>query len=123
MIELTRRFLHFYEKSPESVEIHFVTKEEIGKIHKEIFNDPSPTDCISLPIDDVVLGTSFVCPEVAQEYVNENGGDLYREISLYLIHSLLHLIGYRDDTEENTSEMRAQETRSLSHLNDHLISG
>ncbi|MDN3508169.1 MAG: rRNA maturation RNase YbeY [Simkaniaceae bacterium] len=121
VIDLTRRFLHFYKKTPETVEIHFVTKEEIGKIHAQFFDDPTPTDCISLPIDDVVLGTVFVCPQVAQEYVHEHGGDLYREISLYLIHALLHLLGYDDIDEKDLAEMRAQERRALAHLCDHLI--
>ena len=110
--QLVQAFINLYGIVTESVEIH-----------ADFFDDPTPTDCISFPIDDVVLGSIFVCPTIAQEYVEKNGGDLYREITLYTIHALLHLIGYNDIEECDRAAMREQETFSLDRLNEFLIRG
>lgn len=106
----------------DEVAIHFVTKEVIGQLHARFFGDPTPTDCISLPIDEVDegsyrhLGEVFVCPEVACEYVRDHGGDPLTETFLYIVHGLLHLMGY-DDIEEQTA-IRAAEERHLAHLKE-----
>lgn len=109
------------KKKFDEASIHFVTTEEICALHAEYFDDPSPTDCISFPIDNSdggyrVLGDVFVCPETAIEYAGENGGDPYEEATLYIVHGVLHLLGYRDIEEEEEKEMRAGEARHMKHL-------
>lgn len=106
----------------DEVSITFVNEEEISLIHKEYFNDPSPTDCISFPFEDTdnehkVLGDAIVCPAVAKKYVLENGGEVETETTLYLIHSLLHLLGYDDIDHEDRLEMRKAEARHMKNLN------
>lgn len=96
--------------------LYFVTKKKITKLHGEFFEDPTPTDCISFPIDDEHLGEIFICPAVAIEYASKKNLDPKRETTLYLIHGLLHLIGY-DDLEPKTKKaMRAKEKRCMGHL-------
>lgn len=102
--------------------IHFVSVEAICSLHKQYFNDPSPTDCISFPMDDAkeqgykVLGEVFVCPEVAKGYIQEKGGDLYEETSLYIVHGLLHLMGYEDMNNDERAKMRQAEKRHMENL-------
>lgn len=104
------------------VAINFVTTERICDLHNQFFDDPSPTDCISFPLDDAdevnyrVLGEIFVCPETAIKYATENQLDPYEETTLYIIHGLLHLMGYDDLAPEEIDEMRKAETKHLTHL-------
>ena len=107
---------------------HFVSKERISELHKEYFNDPSPTDCITFPIDQNgssserdILGEVFICPKVAIEYAKENGGDPYREATLYFIHGLLHLLGF-DDTEEGPRLLMRQKESACFKKNVFLSS-
>ncbi|MCB1135834.1 MAG: rRNA maturation RNase YbeY [Chlamydiia bacterium] len=106
----------------DEVSLNYVDKEEIGVLHAEHFDDPSPTDCISFPMDDAdeeeyrVLGEVFVCPAVAAEYVAEHGGVVDQEVILYTIHGLLHLMGYDDIETDDRMEMRAAEERHMTHL-------
>ena len=106
----------------DEVSIHFVDTKEISALHKQFFDDPTPTDCISFPMDDPdevgyrVLGEVFVCPEVAIEYARENGHNPYEETMLYIVHGLLHLLGYDDIEESDESKMRLAEQRHLSTL-------
>ena len=38
----------------DEVNIYFVDTQAISQLHKDFFNDPSPTDCIYFPIDDTI---------------------------------------------------------------------
>jgi probable rRNA maturation factor len=100
--------------SSNEIIIHFVPKDEIAEIHGEFFDDPSPTDCITFPFrDDDLLGEIFVCPKVAIEY---NPEDPYTETSLYIVHAILHLLGYDDIDPKDQEEMRKGEAEVMDHL-------
>ena len=97
--------------------LHFVGKKRISELHRNFFDDPSPTDCITFPYDDpLFLGEVFVCPEVAAEYVSSHGGDLEEEITLYVVHGFLHLMGYDDIENRDRKRMRLEEQRWMSKL-------
>lgn len=120
--EIVRTFFKLVKKQYEEVSIHFVEEKEICRLHEEFFDDPTPTDCISFPMDleeDVghrILGEVFISPQAALDYVKSEGGDSYIETTLYIIHGLLHLLGYDDMTDEDEIKMRAQEKIHLDHL-------
>jgi len=103
----------------DEVSVNFVSQEEITELHGEFFDDPTPTDCITFPIDDSddefykVLGEIFVCPEVAKSYAADHDLDFTQELTLYVIHGLLHLLGYDDIDENDRVEMRKQEAMML----------
>jgi len=106
----------------DEVSIHLASLEEIAEMHGEFFDDPTPTDCITFPIDDSdeeefykVLGEVFVCPEVALNYANEHHLLFEEELTLYIVHGLLHLLGFDDIEDEDRIEMRKQEA-FLMHL-------
>ncbi len=110
--------LHFLDVSADEIHINFVTEKKICLIHEQFFNDPSPTDCITLPLDEdeetigyKLLGEVFICPKAALSYP-----DPYKETGLYIVHTLLHLIGYRDGNPAERLKMRRAEKRVLAHL-------
>ena len=105
----------------DEVSVYFVSTEEICRLHEKFFDDPSPTDCISFPMDlkedkgdHHILGEVFVCPRTAIDYVGGAEGEAYHETTLYLVHGLLHLMGY--DDVDNVEEMRAAEKSHLKNL-------
>ncbi len=109
------------------VNIYFVDEKEIKKLHKDFFNDNTPTDCISFPIDPIgvncdILGEIFVCTEVAINYAKKNNIDKCDETLLYLIHGLLHLIGYNDKFEHDIKIMREKEQYCLDLLKKRNLS-
>jgi probable rRNA maturation factor len=110
--------LNFLKVKTNEVSIHFVDEKRICRLHAEFFDDPSPTDCISFPIDPPgdkmgILGEVFVCPATALKYARENQLDPYDETTLYLIHGLLHLVGYDDLEEDDKKAMRKAEGMCL----------
>lgn len=111
----------------DEVSIYFVSTEEICQLHKDFFDDPTPTDCISFPLDEEdvdnqidyrILGDVFVCPQTALEYAEANGTDPYDETALYVIHGLLHLMGYDDLEENKVVLMREAEDRHLKKIKE-----
>lgn len=115
--------VRFEKKEYDEVAIHLVDKKTISRLHVEYFDDPSPTDCISFPVDEEggsgyrVLGDVFVCTEVALEYAISHHLDPYEEVTLYIVHGLLHLMGYDDIDKGPRAKMRAAEQRQMKHLN------
>lgn len=87
-------------------------KRKISLLHKQFFNDPFVTDCITFPIDSDYLGEIFICPQVAYDY---NPKKPYVETSLYIIHAILHLLGY-DDLEESQRKIMHKEQMRLLKL-------
>lgn len=108
--------LRFLKISYSEVAIYFVSEDEIKKLHEEFFDDPTTTDCISFPMDEEILGEVFVCPKTAIEYAKKRDLDPYEETTLYIIHGLLHLIGYDDLEEKERRVMRKKEKSCMHHL-------
>ena len=124
----------------DEVSITFASDRLTRKIHNDYFNDPSPTDCMSFPIDSFSgekeilmlstlercqdpadlseissknLGEIFVCPKTAINYASLHKKDPYEELTLYIVHGLLHLLGY-DDLQ--TQERRTMRRREAYHM-------
>lgn len=108
--------LSLEKKKAGCVSIYFVSKQRISTLHKKFFDDSSPTDCISFPNDEHDLGEVFVCPWAAKSYIKEHGGNLYEETTLYIVHGLLHLLGYDDLDSKDEKNMRAAEKKHMDLL-------
>ena len=61
-----------------------------------------------------------ICVSVEQAWDEALSRDLpfHRELSLYLIHGWLHLVGFDDIERVERKQMRFEEERSLKHIED-----
>lgn len=78
------------------------------------------TDVLSFALEDfdaeglrVVDGEIYIDLDTAAERAPEFGVSLEHEVARYLVHGLLHLIGYDDATPEGRRAMRGRENRYL----------
>lgn len=124
---LVNYILDYQKIKTDLIEVSLVTEEKISEIHKKLFDDPSPTDCISCPYDDPkiknplgehFLGEIFVSPKAAILY---NSQDPYTETTLYIIHSILHLLGYDDIKEKDRKLMENKQQEILSAAKEKKI--
>ncbi|HEX2583281.1 MAG TPA: rRNA maturation RNase YbeY [Chlamydiales bacterium] len=106
---LVKEILQFLKSPHSEVSIYFVTTRKIRQLHEEFFNDSSTTDCISFPLDEDYLGEVFVCPKTAIDYAAVKKTDPFEETALYIIHGLLHCLGYDDLTPLLRRTMRKKE--------------
>ena len=117
-VSILRSVLELEKASCELLSVYFVTEKKICELHQQFFDDPTPTDCISFPLNKEFLGEVFVCPRTALHYVAKKGGDPLREVALYLIHGVLHLLGYDDLEPAQRRIMRKKEKRCMDRSNE-----
>jgi probable rRNA maturation factor len=105
----------------DEVALHFVKESKICALHADFFNDPSPTDCITFPLDspDIpsdhyhILGEAFICPKTAVNYATKRGADPFVELMRYVVHCILHLKGYEDTQPALRKKMKKKELSCL----------
>lgn len=108
----------------DEVNIYFVDTPTICQLHEQFFQDSSPTDCISFPLDEDddekspyrILGEVFICPATAVKYAEQHQMNSYEETTLYIVHGLLHLMGYDDLTDDDRYLMRQAEEHHIRQL-------
>jgi probable rRNA maturation factor len=122
-VSKVRSLFHFLDsdictdKIPDGeLSVAFIENEEIRRLHSDYFNDASITDVITFQGDHAMdfAGEICVCVDVAQETAPEHDLTLAQEITLYLVHGWLHLVGYNDKSESDRSSMRDAEKRIIS---------
>ena len=120
---IVEQVILFEHRRCDEVNIYFVDTSTICQLHADFFNDSTPTDCISFPIDDgdegeghCLLGEVFICPATAIAYSKKKDKDPYTETTLYIGHGLLHLMGYDDLETKAKRRMRRAEARHMKNL-------
>ncbi len=113
---IVKELLSFLKTDCEEISVYFVTEKKISELHDQFFQDPTPTDCISFPIDKQHLGEIFVCPSVAILYAKKHNIDPFKETILYVVHGILHLIGYDDLDPKSKKIMRRMEKKCMDYL-------
>lgn len=119
--KVVRHLMEAYQVRCQEIAVHFVSRPKIQALHKRFFQDGTATDCITLPYSSPeeashCLGEIFICPEVALTYAKRHGLDPYKELTLYLVHGFLHLMGFKDKTAAQRQQMRAEERKCLEHV-------
>lgn len=112
----------FLSISCDELSFYFVSEKAISKLHAQHFNDPTPTDCITFPIDSSYLGDIFICPKIAMLYAQKKNLDPFEETLLYIVHGLLHLLKFDDIDPKQRSCMRKKEKSCMRHLNKLKVS-
>jgi rRNA maturation RNase YbeY len=98
------------------VGLHVCGQEEMARLHGQFMGDPTPTDVMAFDGDDFdpdYLGDVVVCWDVAQEEATSHGHSDLIELQFYVMHGILHLLGYDDDTPEKRSEMHELQKEAM----------
>lgn len=122
-----------------SLSIAFVDDATTCELHEQFLDDPSKTDVITFPGDEIFAqperrdpavvsdrkadtdesafaGEIVVCVPQAQRAAEQFGTTPADEILLYLVHGWLHLAGLDDLADDTRRQMRAAEAESLEIL-------
>jgi len=102
-----------------SLSLAVVDDATIAGLNKQYLGDPSPTDVLSFALESApgyLEGEVVASAETAARSASEYGWSAANELQLYLIHGVLHLVGYNDRTSRQRSVMRKQERGYLEQL-------
>jgi len=85
-----------------------ISDRRMESLHRRFLNQTGSTDVITFQHGEI-----FVSVPMAQRQARRFGTTLIREIQLYIVHGLLHLCGFNDQTAAQTRRMRSAEKAIL----------
>ena len=100
--------------------IAVVDDSTMQRLNRQFLDHDYPTDVLSFPLehgDQYVEGEVIVCADVAAASSARFGWQADAELMLYVVHGVLHLIGYDDATDPERDQMRQLEKHYLSQFN------
>jgi rRNA maturation RNase YbeY len=94
----------------------FCSDEYLLKINKQFLNHDYYTDIITFDYssDTLLSGDLFISVERVLENSKIYSTVFQEELRRVMIHGILHLIGYKDSTKEESQKMREAENSALS---------
>lgn len=99
------------------VSIVLVDDRAIHALNERHLGHDWPTDVITFPLsepdDPTLVGEIIVSAEMAATTARRAGTNPRDELALYVVHGLLHLCGYDDQTAEDRSRIRRREDEIL----------
>ena len=107
-----------YPQGPRANFRSFSWSELYNQLHGEFLQDFRPTDVITFPSDPDENMAGEICISVDQAWEESvlRKIPFVKELSLYLIHGWLHLVGFDDIEKVERKQMRFEEERSLKHI-------
>jgi probable rRNA maturation factor len=117
------RAASFVARAPQLREfsVVLVGDRRMGALHEQFMGVAGPTDVLTFPIDadaigNVIAGEVYVCVPEARRQAKSRGIDPKREVLLYALHGMLHLLGYDDRTSRDYRIMHSTEDLILTEL-------
>ena len=109
--------------------VSFVNDDEIARLNLQYRQKEGPTDVLTFPQSEgmemptpekqdyqPLLGDIIISTPTASRQAEQRGHSLKKEITILLIHGILHLYGYDHITDEQQGLMNKQEKIILSAL-------
>lgn len=100
----------------------FCSDEQLLEINKEFLNHDYYTDIITFDYSeaDVISGDLFISIERIKDNAKTLKTSYQEELHRVIIHGVLHLLGYKDKTEEESENMRKLEDECLLILSTYI---
>lgn len=100
--------------------VRIVDDAEMTRLHTEFLDIPETTDVLTFDLgSEVVDGKALLdvdieaCLDEAERQGAQRGHEPRRELLLYIIHGVLHCLGFDDHDEDGARAMHAEEDRVL----------
>ncbi len=103
-----------------SIDINFVSTDAIVELNKSYLKRDYITDIITFNLGSTEspIGDIYICCDTAKENAETYNNSYDNEIKLLIIHGILHILDYRDYSDEEKERMNTEQTRILELLHD-----
>ena len=88
--------------------VWLISDRRMAVLHRQFLGQSGPTDVLTFQHGEI-----FVSVETARRHAHAFGNSLTRELELYIIHGLLHLHGFDDQTPGEARKMGAAQEKIL----------
>ncbi|MFI4915431.1 MAG: rRNA maturation RNase YbeY [Phycisphaerales bacterium JB060] len=103
--------------------VRLVGDVEMAAAHERHLGNPTTTDVMTFDLADGAAARGepvdadlLVCVDEAARVADEHGHQIERELLLYIVHGLLHCLGYDDHDEAAYAQMHALEDELLTSV-------
>ncbi len=96
---------------PDGICVFFVSDARIRRIHRDFLAADEATDVITFHHGEI-----FISVETAERHAQQFSTSLSEEIHLYIVHALLHLAGFEDETKRGCKRMKAVQERVVHEI-------
>ena len=88
--------------------VWLISDRRMALLHRKFLGQSGPTDVLTFQHGEI-----FISVETARRHARAFGNSLLRELRLYIVHGLLHLHGFNDQTPDESHKMKAAQERIL----------
>jgi len=98
------------------INICFVTNSQIKKFNTKFLKNKSSTDVLAFNLSDkkeknIILADIMISTQAAIQQASRFKTTVDYELSLYVVHGILHILGYDDHTVSQIKLMRKKESQ------------
>jgi probable rRNA maturation factor len=119
MVDAAAAILRDSNYSSAAISLAVVDDDAIHELNRRHLDHDWPTDVLSFILEEQaghLEGEVIISADTAAAAAEEYGCSANDEQLLYVVHGMLHLVGYRDKSAAEAQEMRAAEARYLREL-------
>ena len=123
ILQVIRRVMKEEGRAAKSLSIVLTDNRHMRDLNREYLGHDSLTDVISFPLEDLdwpsghanggLNGEIIASAELAVQQAQNTNTDPRAELMLYIVHGLLHLMGYDDRNPDVARRMHAREDALL----------
>ena len=88
--------------------IWLISDRRMALLHRQFLGKTGPTDVLTFQHGEI-----FISVETARRHARAFGNSLMRELKLYIVHGLLHLHGFDDQTPAEVRKMKTAQEKIL----------
>ena len=88
--------------------IWLISDRRLALLHRKFLGQSGPTDVMTFQHGEI-----FISVDTARRHARVFENSLLRELKLYIVHGLLHLHGFDDQTPSEARKMKAAQERIL----------
>jgi probable rRNA maturation factor len=88
--------------------IWLISDRRMALLHRKFLGQSGPTDVLTFQHGEI-----FISVDTAGRHARAFGNSLLRELKLYIVHGLLHLHGFDDETPSEAHKMKTAQEEIL----------
>lgn len=116
--EITEKFFVYYKIKNKNVSIAFVGDMVMSRLNNIYRGENKPTDILSFEGKKNDFGEIIIDYAQIKRQAGKFSKSIKDELIFILVHGLLHLIGYKDETENGRVEMQSLGEKFIIHMSN-----
>jgi len=120
IIRVARSVLRGERRTQAEVNVVFIGDKRMTVLNRDYLGHRFTTDVLSFPLSDngakAADGEVYVNLTQARRQAHEYGDPFKTEIARLVVHGILHLAGWKDDTKRKKNRMTRRENRYLQQM-------